>query len=94
MTFSENGIFDLFCGEDQLDKRIRKSRIPRRPDDFYSIGAAAHESASSRVFHRPANVPRFKNRPAPALPLNSLFSTITRPRDSTVSVTPFTRHPS
>src|SRR6185503_4418341 len=39
-------------------------------------------------------VPRFKNCPSPALPLNSPWSTTTLPRDSTVSTTPLIFLPS
>src|SRR5262245_46471464 len=41
-----------------------------------------------------ANVPRFRNRPSPAFPLKVPFSTMTLPRESTVSVTPRTLRPS
>src|SRR5262245_15329842 len=56
--------------------------------------SAAEADHPSHTDYLPVKVPRFMNRPAPVLPLNSLFSTMTRPRDSTVSVTPVTRHPS
>ena len=44
--------------------------------------------------HIATHVPRFKNCPSPAFPLNSPLSTTTLPRDSTVSTTPLIFFPS
>src|SRR5262249_32050899 len=69
----------------------KRQQSAAQADQTESLAEADHPSHTDYL---PVKAPRFMNRPAPALPLNSLFSTITRPRDSTVSVTPLTRHPS
>src|SRR5262249_6590731 len=58
--------------------------------DLFGIGPA-----SGMSYWRLASVvPRFKKRPAPDLPFHSPCSTITLPRESTISVAPLTVQPS
>jgi hypothetical protein len=58
-----------------------------------AVIASAFFSAQLRNYTL-AGFSRFRNSPAPTLPTNLPFSTITLPRDKTVFGTPFTRVPS
>ena len=60
---------------------------------YFTVRQHPHKTEPAGEY-RYANVPRFRNLPLPALPLNSPFSTITWPPTITVSVTPLTRRPS
>src|SRR5262245_48508484 len=91
------------CGDDDAHADPQGHDVPCGPSPLLDGGrrqivipewALGNVAVQFDKIAAQANVPRFRNRPSPAFPLKIPFSTMTLPRESTVSVTPRTLRPS